>query len=132
MKTFRIHLMSATQSEWIPDAVRFTGRDASGSFGILANASRRMTALVFGLAHWQNAAGNVEYLALPGGVLYFVNNELRIATTKFVRSPEIEGISAALENQLRQEEEELRDIKQSLHRLDEEIMKRLYKMTRKT
>ncbi len=130
MKTFRLHLMSATRSEWIPDVVRFTGRDTSGSFGILANASRRMTVLVFGLAHLQDAAGKVEYLALPGGVLYFVDNELRIATTKFVRSPELEEISAALESQLRQEEEGLRDIKQSLHRLDEEIMKRLYELKR--
>ncbi len=130
MKTFRLHLMSATQSEWIPDVVRFTGRDAAGSFGILANAARRMTVLVFGLAHWQNAAGKVEYLALPGGVLYFVNNELRIATTKFVRSAGLEEISAALDRELRQGEEELRDIKQSLHRLDEEIMKRLYELKR--
>jgi F-type H+-transporting ATPase subunit epsilon len=131
VKTFRLHLMSATRSEWIPDAVRFTGRDASGSFGILANASRRMTVLVFGLAHFQNAAGQVEYLALPGGVLYFVSNELHVATTNFVRSPGLEEISAALDHQLRQEEDELRDIKQSLHRLDEEIMKRLYEMWRK-
>ena len=130
MKTFLLHLMSATRSEWIPDVVRFTGRDTSGSFGILANASRRMTVLVFGLAHLQDAAGKVEYLALPGGVLYFVDNELRIATTKFVRSPEVDEISAALESQLRQDEEGLRDIKQSLHRLDEEIMKRLYELKR--
>lgn len=130
MKTFRLHLMSTTRSEWISDVVRFTGRDASGSFGILANASRRMTVLVFGLAHVQDAAGKIEYLALPGGVLYFVNNELRIATTKFVRSSELGEISAALESQLRQEEEGLRDIKHSLHRLDEEIMKRLYELKR--
>lgn len=123
--------MSATRSEWIPDVVRFTGRDAAGSFGILANASRRMTVLIFGLAHFQNAAGNVEYLALPGGVLYFVANELRIATTTFVRSSGLEEISAALDRELRQEEEGLRDIKQSLHRLDEEIMKRLYELKRK-
>jgi F-type H+-transporting ATPase subunit epsilon len=131
MKTFRLHLMSATRSEWIPDVIRFSGRDAAGSFGILANAARRMTVLVFGLAHWQDAAGKVEYLALPGGVLYFVNNELRITTTKFVRSPELEEISAVLDQQLRQEEEELRDTKQSLHRLDEEIMKRMFELTRK-
>ena len=130
MKTFRLHLMSATRSEWIPDVVRFTGRDGSGSFGILANASRRMTVLVFGLAHVQDAAGKIEYVALPGGVLYFVNNELRIATTKFVRSPQLEEISAGLESQIRQEEEGLRDIKQSLHRLDEEIMRRLYELKR--
>ena len=90
-----------------------------------------MTVLVFGLAHLQVAEGKVEYLALPGGVLHFVNNELRIATTKFVRSPELEEISAALESELRREEEGLRDIKQSLHQLDEEIMKRLYELKRK-
>jgi F-type H+-transporting ATPase subunit epsilon len=131
MKTFRLHLMSMTRSETIPEVVRFTGRDAAGSFGILANAHRRMTVLVFGLAHFQNAAGNVEYLALPGGLLHFVDNELRIATTNFVRSSGLEEISAALDRQLRQEEAELREIKQSLHRLDEEIMKRMYELKRK-
>lgn len=131
MKTFQLHLMSMTRSESISEIVRFTGRDAAGSFGILANAHRRMTVLVFGLAHFQNAAGKVEYLALPGGLLYFEENELRIATTHFVRSSGLEEISAALDLQLRQEEEGLRDIKQSLHRLDEEIMKRMYELKRK-
>jgi F-type H+-transporting ATPase subunit epsilon len=131
MKTFCLHLISMTRSESIADVVRFTGRDAAGSFGILANAYRRMTVLAFGLAHFQNASGQVEYLALPGGLLHFVENELRIATTNFVRSSGLEEISAALDRQLRQEEAELRDIKQSLHRLDEEIMKRMYELKRK-
>ena len=130
MKTFRLRLMSMARSELIPDVVRFTGRDAAGSFGILANASRRITALAFGLAHFQNAAGKIEYLALPGGMLYFVDNELRIATTNFVRSSGLEEISVALDRQLRQEEADLRDVKQSLQRLDEEIMKRMYELKR--
>jgi F-type H+-transporting ATPase subunit epsilon len=130
MKTFRLSLMSMTRSESIPDVVRFTGRDAAGSFGILANASRRMTVLVFGLAHFQNVAGKVEYLALPGGLLYFSENELRITTTNFMRSAGLEEVSAALDRQLRQEEAELREIKQSLHRLDEEVMKRMYELKR--
>ena len=130
MKTFRIKLMSMTRSESIPDVVRFAGRDAAGSFGILANAYRRMTVLIFGLAHFQHATGSVEYLALPGGLLYFADNELRIATTNFMRSSGLEEISAALDRQLRQEESELHDIKQSLHQLDEEILKRMYELTR--
>ena len=131
MNTFRLHLMSMTRSESVPEVVRFTGRDASGSFGILANAARRITVLVFGLAHFQDAAGKIEYLALPGGLLYFLNNEVRIATTNFLRSGDLDEISAALERQLREEEAELRDIKLSLHRLDEEIMKRMYQLKRK-
>jgi F-type H+-transporting ATPase subunit epsilon len=130
MKTFRLHLMSMTRSEVIPDIVRFTGRDAAGSFGILANASRRMTVLVFGLAHFLNASEKTEYLALPGGLLYFSSNELRIATTDFFRSSGLEEISAALDRQLRERESELREIKQSFHRLDEAILKRMYELTR--
>jgi F-type H+-transporting ATPase subunit epsilon len=130
MKTFKLHLMSVTRSESIPDVVQFTGRDTSGSFGILANAYRRMTVLIFGLAHFRTAEGKLEYLALPGGLLYFLENELRIATTNFVRSPDLDEISAALDRQLRQEEEKLHDIKQSLHRLDDEIMKRMYELKR--
>lgn len=128
MKTFRLHLMSMTRSEVIPHVVRFTGRDAVGSFGILANASRRMTVLLFGLAHFLNASEKTEYLAVPGGLLYFSANELRIATTDFVRSSGLEEISAALDRQLREKESELREIKQSLHRLDEEILKRMYEL----
>ena len=128
MKTFRLHLMSMTRSELIPDVVRFTGRDAAGSFGLLANAYRRVTVLVFGLAHFQDAAGNLEYLALPGGVLYFVGNELRITTTHFIRGSSLDEISAALDRELRQEEEELHTIKQSLHRLDEEILRRMFEL----
>ena len=130
MKTFRLNLMSMTRSESIPNVVRFTGRDAEGSFGILANACRRMTVLIFGLAHFQDEAGQVEYLALPGGLLYFSGNELRIATTNFVRNSGLEEISVALDRQLRQEEAELHEIKQSVHRLDEEIMKRMYELKR--
>ena len=129
MNTFRIHLMSMTRSEWISDVVRFSGRDVAGSFGILANASRRITVLSFGLARFQTLSG-MEYLALPGGVLYFVGNELQISTTSYVRSSGLEEISTALDVQLRKEETELHEIKLSLHRLDEQIMKLMYELRR--
>ena len=118
--------MSRSDRNRFPDVVQFTGRDTSGSFGILANASRRMTVLVFGLAHFQECDGQGRIFRVARrGPLFHETIELRIATTKFVRSGELEEISAALEGNLRQEEEGLHDIKQSLHRLDEEIMKRL-------
>ncbi|HTZ58380.1 MAG TPA: hypothetical protein VMB49_09805 [Acidobacteriaceae bacterium] len=126
MKTFQLRLMTMTRSETISGVVHFTGRDASGSFGIRANASRRITVLVFGLAHYQSDSGLLEYLALPGGLLYFLENELRIATTHFVRNPNLDEITAALDRDLRQKEAELREIKQSLRHLDEEILKRMY------
>ena len=80
--------------------------------------------------HSRKADGTSEYLALPGGVLYFASNELKIATTTFVRSRNRDEITAALEKKIRVEEETIRDLKRSLHQLDEEILKRLSSMGR--
>jgi F-type H+-transporting ATPase subunit epsilon len=130
MNTFQLHLMSTTQSDRVPDLVHFTGQDAAGSFGIMANAFRRISALVYGLAHFRRASGVVEYLAMPGGLLYFVDNELRIATTQYVRGTGLTEVSEALDRQLRREDEAIRDIRQSLRHLDEQMMKRIFEMKR--
>lgn len=130
MNTFRMRLMSTTKLEEIGDIVSFTAKDASGSFGILANALRRITALSFGMATLKKSDGSIEYLALPGGVLYFASNELKIATTTFVRSRDINEITAALDQKVRLEEESIRDIKRSLRHLDDAILRRLSTMSR--
>lgn len=130
MKTFRLHLMSPAKSEWISDLIRFTGHDDAGSFGIMANAARRITVLAFGLAHFETSDGRLEYLAMPGGVLYFVNNKLLIATTHYIRATGLDEVSEALDQQLRKEEESLRDVRKSLQHLDEQMLKRLYELQR--
>ena len=128
MKTFQLHLMSPKKGECVEAVVGFTGRDLSGSFNILAEASRRMTVLVFGLAQFRTADEKTEYLALPGGLLYFLNNELRVTTTNYARSPNYETITLALEKEVRMEEAGILETKRSIHRLDEEILKRMVHM----
>lgn len=128
MKTFPMHLISATRSESIPDVVQFTGQDASGSFGIMANAFRRITTLAYGLAHFRRLSGEVEYLAMPGGLLYFLDNQLRIATTQYVRAAGLSEVTEALDRELRREGEAMRDIRQSMRNLDEQVMKKLFEL----
>lgn len=123
--TFKLSVISPVRRDQLDDVVSFTARDASGSFGILANAYRRVTALSFGMASLVRSNGVSEYLALPGGVLYFSRNNLTIAATSFVRSQDMSEIASALEKKIRTEEEGIREIKRSLHHLDEEILKRL-------
>jgi F-type H+-transporting ATPase subunit epsilon len=131
VNTFSIRLMSLARLEQVDDVVSFVAKDGSGSFGVLANAFRRITALSYGVAMFRGLDGTVEYIAFPGGILYFAMNELKIATTKFVRSRSIDEISAALDQSIRVEEDHIREIKRSLHRLDEEIIKRLSSMSRR-
>lgn len=130
MRTYKLHLQDATHYECIEAAVSFVGQDRSGSFGILAGHARMITSLVFGLARYRTEAAGWVYLAMPGGLLYFVDNQLYLSTRRFLKDADYERIMLALEEQLLTEEEGLYKIKESLHRLEEEMLKRLWRMKR--
>ncbi|MDC8447234.1 MAG: F0F1 ATP synthase subunit epsilon [Nitrospira sp.] len=130
MTPFVMYLQSATQYERIERVAMFVGEDASGSFGIMAGHHRMMTTLRFGLARFRTGDGEWQFLALPGGVLYFVDNGLFLNTRHYQRDRDCARITQALEQQLRREEAALRELKESLHHLEEEMFKRLWKLGR--
>ena len=130
MKTFTLVLLGATQTERIEGVSSFVGEDASGSFGILAGHTRIITSLVFGLARFRVEEASWQYLALPGAVLYFLDNELSLSTRSYLMDDNYERISTVLQEQLLDEEEDLRTIKQGLHQIEEEILRRMWLMSR--
>jgi len=130
MNQFVLHLQSSTQYERIENVTAFVGQDASGSFGIMAGHHRMMTPLFFGLARFRTGDGEWQFLALPGALLYFVNNELFLNTRRYLRDHDCTRITHALDDQLRAEETTLRQVKESLRRLEEEMFKRLWTVGR--
>ncbi len=130
MKTFMLHVQSATQYECIKGVTSFIGEDDSGSFGILASHSRMMTALSYGLTRYRLENNNWHYLAFPSGILYFTNNSLHISTRRFLHDTDYQRISAGLLEQLLKEEEDLHAIKDSLCHLEQEMFRRLWQMGR--
>lgn len=130
MNTFLLHLESATQYERIERVVSFVGEDDSGSFGILPGHRRAIILLTFGLARFRVVDQDWEYLALPGALAYFVDNQLHLSTRRYVRGKDYEDISTMLQRELLGEEDALRQMKQSLRRLEEEMFKRFWKMRR--
>ncbi len=106
------------------------GQDASGSFGLLAGHARFMTVLGFGLTRFRVGQGNWEFLALPGGLVYFTGNQLYLNTRRYLRGQDYERIRSALERQFAAEEDELRSMKLSLQRLEQEMLKRLLDINR--
>jgi F-type H+-transporting ATPase subunit epsilon len=131
MNRFSLVLQDATHSERFDGVSGFVGEDASGSFGIEANHARLMAVLMFGLARFRIGDEPWQYLALPGAVLYFEHNILTLNTRRFLRDSDYLRISAALQQQLLAEEENLRSVKESLHRMEEEILRRMWEMSRK-
>jgi F-type H+-transporting ATPase subunit epsilon len=128
MKTFVMQLQSATQVERIENVISFVGEDASGSFGILPGHTRMMTLLVFGLARFRVFNQDWEFLALPGALAYFVDGQLNLSTRRYLRGKDYEHLSVALRDELLAEEEALREMKQSVRRLEEEMFRRLRKV----
>jgi F-type H+-transporting ATPase subunit epsilon len=130
MNSFPMHLQSATQYERVDNVTSFVGEDDSGSFGILAGHARAMTLLSFGLARFRVGNRSWEYLALPGGLAYFIDGQLYVSTRHYLRGQDYDGLSMALRREIRAEEEALSEVKQSMRRLEEEMLKRLWKIGR--
>jgi len=130
MNHFVLHLQSATQYERIENVTAFVGEDATGSFGIMAGHQRIMTPLQFGLARFCTEDSEWQFLATPGALLYFINNELFLNTRRYLRDRDCLRITQVLDEQLRTEETALRQVKESLHRLEEEMFKRLWELSR--
>jgi len=130
VNTFVLHLQSGTQYERIDDAVSFVAVDDSGSFGVLAGHARIMTCLTTGLARFRTNDGIWRFLALPGAVLYFVDNELYVNTRRYLHDPDYKRVSAAWREELQAEEEKLRAVTESLNRLEDEMLKRLWNLQR--
>jgi F-type H+-transporting ATPase subunit epsilon len=125
MKTFLLTIHDAAHTQTIEDIVSFTGEDLSGSFGILAGRERFITCLSFGMARVHTSAGQVLYLAMPGGVLYFVNNNLMISTRHFVVGDNFDHIQKILQQDILEEEIQLKTLKKSFHTMENELLKRL-------
>lgn len=130
MRGFVLHLQSATQYERLENVTTFVGQDASGSFGIMAGHERTMTRLLFGLARVRIADDGWQFIALPGAIVYFTNNELFLSTRRYLRDRDCTRLTLALDEQLRAEEVSLHQIKESLRRLEEEMFKRLWSLGR--
>ncbi|MFC1747208.1 F0F1 ATP synthase subunit epsilon [Pseudomonadota bacterium] len=128
MKSFTLQLQDATQSQQFEGVTTFVGEDASGSFGVLAGHARMMTSLVIGMARFRTGQQSWQYLAVPGALLYFHNNVLSLSTRRYLLDDDYERISEALQQQLVVEEEKMHNMKKSLYHMEEEVLKRLWKL----
>ena len=128
MNTFTLQLYDATQQQRIENVTSFVGEDANGCFGLQAHHARFMTTLIFGLFRYRLHTDDWQYLALPGGVLYFNDNELSISTRHFLIDSDFERISELLKYQLLSEEETLSATRSSLQKMERAMLVRLWNL----
>jgi len=125
VKTMTLQLLHATDSERFDNVTSFVGEDESGSFGILPNHARMMTALVVGLARFRVRNDVWHYLALPGGILSGGGDQLTLCTRRYLHDTELHRMGPLLAELQLADQEALGGIRESLHRLEEEMLRRL-------
>lgn len=130
MSGITLHLHSAVRSEQIDDVVSFVGTDASGSFGIQPGRARFMTILDYGLSRFRSSRGDWFYLACPGAVLDFAENQLTVSTRRYLCESDHQRISELLIGQLAAEEFELKTVKDNLQKLEQALFRRLRNLDR--
>jgi F-type H+-transporting ATPase subunit epsilon len=129
VKGFTLQLYDSRHGERLEGVTAFVGEDASGSFGILPGHARMMSVLVFGLARFRAGSETPwRYLALPGALLYFADDILTLACRHYLIDEDFERISARLAEELLAEEGELHDIRESLKRMEEAMLKRMWEL----
>ena len=127
---FTLHLQSAARYERIEAVASFVGQDASGGFGIQPGRADFMTVLDYGLARFRLAEGGWQYLACPGAVLSFADNQFFLNTRRYLRDDDYERVASLLTGQLAAEELALKAVKDNLQRLEQELFRRLHQLDR--
>ena len=130
MNSFHLILLGAFQQQRIKGVSSFVGEDASGSFGLQAGHERFMTSLVFGLARFRCGEQPWQFLALPRALAYFLDNELFLCTRRFLMDTDYSRISSQLTDQLLADEENQRSMREHMGRMEEEVLRRLWKLGR--
>ena len=130
MNTFTLRIQDAAGMHEIEGVTSFVGEDASGSFGIMAGHACMITCLVTGLARYRVGDEPWRYVALAGAVLYFYEGVLTLSTRRSLLGDDYALLGEALAQQLRAEEEKLHVAKQSLRRMEEQVLKRLWETAR--
>ncbi|MBL8414868.1 MAG: hypothetical protein JNM42_10565, partial [Propionivibrio sp.] len=86
--------------------------------------------LDYGLARFRTEEGTWHYLACPGAVLNFADNQLGVNTRRYLCDQDYARISAMLAGQLAEEEEALKSVKDNLQKLEHELFRRLRTLDR--
>lgn len=131
MSAFVLHLQSTTQYERIDGVASFVGEDATGQFGIQASHERFITSLRRTLARFRHSGGSWQYLALPGGALYFNRGELHISTGRYARGSDYRQMRSMLRERMLAEEKGFDELRSSVRRLEHEMFRRLFELQRR-
>jgi F-type H+-transporting ATPase subunit epsilon len=124
MTAFTLTLMDCRGAERFGGVDQLVAADVSGSFGVLAHHEKMVAVLRYGLARFLDA-GTWRYVALPGGVLRFAENELTIVTVRYFLGEDRAAIVDQLAAEMSRADSEVRRVEATLAEVEQSLIRRL-------
>jgi F-type H+-transporting ATPase subunit epsilon len=131
MKTFALDLYDSSNAEHFDGVRQFIGADESGSFGVLAGHEKLVAVLRYGLARFEDAAGNWHYLSMPGGVLHYQDNRMSITSVRYFLGDDRTKICDQLADEMKQADSEVHTAHATLSEIEHALMRRLGELSSK-
>lgn len=128
MNGYTVKLFSTARQDVLEGVTSFVGEDDSGSFSLWAGHERMSTVLGIGLSRLRDGGGRWRYVAFPGAVLYFHDNVLTLSTRRYWIDEDVDRITGLLNEHLQKEEKDLVEGRESLRRMEEALLRRLYEL----
>lgn len=129
MKSFALSLLDNRGGDQFDHIVQFIGADANGSFGILAGHMHCVAVLRYGLARFCDQEGIWRYLALPGGVLRFLGNQLTITSVRYFLGDEPDLICDRLAEEMARTDSEVHSARATLSEIERSLVRRLAELS---
>ena len=131
MATFRLLLNDMSQALQFDDVISFVGRDASGSFGLQAGHEAFVTCLQPGLARFRDQQEQWHYIAQPGAVVLFQNNQLHLSATQMLVSSDRDSLVAKMDAQWRAVDQQLGTAKLNITQVEQALARKLWELNRR-
>lgn len=125
MKTFFLELLDSRGADRFAAVRQFIAADASGSFGILADHEPMVAVLRYGLARFQDDAGQWHFAALPGGTLRFSGNRLSVASVHYFLGLERGTLLQQLTAEMARTDSDIARARATLTEIEHSLLRRL-------
>ncbi len=129
MKVFTLLLLDSRGTHRFDDITQFIGADMLGSFGILAGHVHTVALLRYGLARFIDQAGVWRYLALPGGVLRFADNQLIVTTVRYFLGDDRTLICEQLADEMARADSEIHTARATMSEIEHSLVRRLAELS---
>lgn len=124
-RQFAVTLLDSHGVDHFDAVTRFVAADNNGSFGLLPGHTHLVALLRYGLARFIDSSGANHYVALPGGVLRFKDNQLTVTCMRYFLGDQRDDICECLTTALAKTDSEIHTVRARMTEIEHSLVRRL-------